>query len=266
VDDVTFTNNLGSVTFKRFLLSVEDAFEWDLGSRRVARRKQITVEGYYSRDVSERTDGVLTPDQTHSGSLGSLLLPWTTLNNVKCVSIEVPDNQWIDFAPVTAVFVDENPLGRPYTFTWFGYTFQNPRISVNIPTRECRDEYPQMLIQDSFYDLTDFGGGVMRTKTAPGLMEISLSGTIFIEGSQLPTDLIPTLIQRANAYPSLGLTNTVPSGYPRPFAMSDACPEMANKLPLVNIIVAGGRIAWDVENGDLTVNLTLLAQPQQLQN
>lgn len=95
-------------------------------------------------------------------------------------------------------------------------------------------------------------------------MEISISGTLLIDSYQIPSDLIPKLVQRANMDVSQTVVTTVPSGYPIPFNMQDACPAIANKLPLVNIIVAGGRLVWDVENGMATVSLALLCQPQQV--
>lgn len=261
--DVTFANNLGTITFKRFLLTVADDWEWD--GRRVIRRKTISLDGWMSQDVAERIDAVLSPSGQMTGGLGTLTLPWGQVQNVKCVSLEIPDGDWIDLVPVTAQFVDENPNNAIYTADWFGLKLHNPRMALSIPTREARDIYPHALLQqNTIFDPQSIGAGVMRTKSAPGLMEISLTGAITVDGPTLPADLIAKLMQRTNTDATLPTTSEVPSGYPRPFHMSEASPQMANKLPLVNMIVAGGRLAWDVENGVVMVSLNLLAQPQRL--
>lgn len=167
-DDVQFSNNLGTISFKRFLVSVEDQYDWD-GSR-VVHQKQISLQGFIDiTDSSELLDAILTPTATMTGQRGTLTMPWALINNVKLASIEYPEDIDINMVPVTATFIDEQPAGQDYTIDWFGYTLHNPRIGVSIPTRECRDDYPHMPVNwGTLFNPFSIGGGVMRTKTCRG--------------------------------------------------------------------------------------------------
>jgi hypothetical protein len=265
--DVSFTNNLGTVTFKRCLVGVADNFEFN--GRSLRKTKTITVEGYLMQDSNdpEYFHEVLTTNGLAGktkGEPGTLVLPWAELTNIKLSNFDMPEGVWAYFQPITAVFVDDKPIDNIYHLTFFGVKLLNPRFSTSFPSFRLNDEYPQMTMQKGLsYNFNTVGAGVMRTKAPPGCMEIQLTGSIACPDGKLPDNWKETLMQRANTSVDT-VTTLVPSGYPRPFQMADAVPELATRMPLTHVIVVGGRLSWRVEHGIALVTINMLCQPQKV--
>ena len=138
--DITFTNNLGSISFQRCLVGVIDNWVWN-GSA-VKHSKQVHISGHVQQQIggtSEGLENALTTNGGNRGQMGSLLLPWTTLTNVKLMEISYPTDVWIEIVPVTATFQDDRPDNNIYTIHFFGYELHNPRISMPIPFRRPKD-------------------------------------------------------------------------------------------------------------------------------
>lgn len=263
--DIKFVNNLGELVFKRCLISVSD--HWEFNGRTAKKSKSISIDGYMNRDEIERVDGLLTDSAALNkdrGALGQLVLPWTVLNNVRVEEVNQGVNTWIDLQQIQATFVDEYPFGNTYTASFFGLILHNPRIGIGLPQGELRDEYPQMSLQSGLvWNPNTVGAGVMRTKGAAGMIEMTMSGAILIEDGRLPLDWQNKLVRRAGmSYDTIN--SLVPAGWPMPFSMADACPELATSLNYSNMFVSGGRIVWDVEAGMGQVDLEFLCQPQRM--
>lgn len=267
LSDVKFENNLGSVVLKRCLISVSDQWEWN--GRAVRKVKTITVEGHLKQDDAspELYDTLLTDPRQPGrgkGGLGTLTVPWTTLSNVAISSIDQPEGVWLDYHPISVTFIDEYPDANLYTVTWRGVTLHSPRISVDFPSAQLRDEYMQMPLQTGvLFNKFQIGATVMRTKSFPGLMGVQLSGYFFVAGGTLPDGWEQTFTMRAGMSQDT-ITGLVPAGYPLPFNLGEAVPELAHCLPLANVILASSRLNWDVEQGAVQVQLDMLCQPQRL--
>jgi hypothetical protein len=262
--DISWTNNLGTISFRRALLSVADAWQW--AGRGVVTTKQIQVDGHVKQDfiTPEGNEAVLNGPVLDKmrGTRGTLVLPWASIPNVKLTGLDYPVGVWLDYQPVSATFADDHPAGAAYTLTYFGLPLLNPRIGQPIPARPLRDEYLQMPRQPiGQVFLPSSAAGVMRTKGGHKLMAISITGAISVPNGVLPTNLIETLIHRASMTPD-SLDPNVPAGYPAPFNLGDAIPELASDLNFANCIVAESRFSWKVEQNVVQVSLSLLSQPQ----
>jgi hypothetical protein len=265
--DVSFTNNLGTLTFKRCLLAFAERWEWN--GRTANRTRQIEVDATLLEETAaeERIDGVLT-NQTIAGqgrgTVGTLVLPWVTMTNIKLTALSIPDGAHVGMQKVTASFVDDLPDQNSYTVHFFDIELHNPRISVQLPNGEMRDEYTQMEFNEGLaWDASSYGAAVMRTKSAPGMLQLSLTGTTFFTDGLPPTGWLSKLVQRANM-DSFVITNVVPAGWPRPFRMVEASPELGVGLPLVGLIITGGRVVWNVEEGTAEISIEMICQPQRL--
>lgn len=264
--DVGFTNNLGTVTFKRCTLGVTDSWEW--AGRGVKHVKSISVSGTVKQGGDgEKLDGILTQRGVagkQAGDTGTLTLPWTTLTNVKLVGLRWGEGTWIDFVPVECTFVDETPYNNRYTFTLFGQTLYNPSVRVPVPTRPIIDEYPQQkLFPPGAFSPTDPRSGVYRTRAGERNMDVSLSGTIKVVDVALPTNFLQHL-QMRSGFPMAISGPAMPGGHPQPFSLGDAVPELRDDLNLAHCIVVGGQVMWYVEQQQARVDLQLLAPPQKL--
>lgn len=269
LDVAGFKNDVGELKLHRFLMTTTDMFNYD--GRSVTRTRRVAIEGFVKRGdtafTGEGPEDILSErfGQVKMGGPGTLTLPHTTLNNIRIESFEYGEGLWIEFMPVSIVFVDDYPDRNNYTMQWFGLTLHQPRLLVPVATAKLLDEYAQMPWQNvGMLNYSAVDTTLARTRTPTPMMEMSLTGVISLEDADkpgtLPDDLIQKLIQRS------GVTRlgTTPPGYPIPFSLAEACPQMADRLPLIHIIVTGGSVTWDVENEFLQVQLGLLCQPQRI--
>jgi hypothetical protein len=263
--DVSFTNNLGTITFKRCLLGVTDSWAYD--GRAVKRVKTVSVDGHIMRGgAGEDLEGVLTDPRLtarHYGEAGTLTLPWTTISNVRINGLDIPTGQWIDFVPVTATFTDDAPLDNVYFWTFFGVELYGPRLSLPLSIRPLLDEYPQMpLVPVGGWNPINPRAGAFRIRGGTKNMALGLTGSIRTPGAKLPTGLLTTLSQRCG----FGATGTPPpgiyAGFPQPFNLGDAIPQIKDDMNLAHVIVGGGQLRWDVEMEMAEVSLQLLCPPQ----
>jgi hypothetical protein len=263
--DVSFTNNLGTLTFARCLIGVTDNWEFD---GRVARHvKSISIDGHIERNgVGEGFQELLTDRTTFGkryGGLGTLTLPWTNLSNIRFQDLGFPTNTWIDFVPVQATFADEWPDFNSYTLSFFGLTIYNPRLVFPIPMRGLRDEYALMPQKYGVgFQLNDPRVGVFRNRSGQRNMDITLSGTIQVNDNILPANLQAILTQRVN----MGLPNTftyiLPTGYPCPFNLGDAIPELTKDMNLAQVFVVGSQVVWHIEEQTAQVTIQMMCPPQ----
>ena len=267
--DVSFTNNLGTVTFQSCLLQFNEDMAWSGRSVKLTKEISVSATVMYTDAASQRLDAVLTDPTSGPGSFGeggTLTLPWTVLTNVKLMGLTTAEGNWGGAQKVTATFVDDQPSSNTYTVHWFGMELHNPRVGVELPQRVLNDDYTQMSYQMfGLYDPSGFGNSVFRTKSAPSMISLSLGGTMFLDDGLMPDNWLSVLVQRANM-DAASFTFTVPTGWPRSFPMSEACPEIAIAMPLTQIIGAGGTVIWNVEDASAELSVQLLCQPQYLEN
>jgi hypothetical protein len=262
--DVSFTNNLGTITFKRCIIGVTDSWEW--AGRGVKHVKSISISGQVKQGgTDEKLDGILTQRGTPAknvGDTGTLTLPWTTINHVKLAGIEWSESKWTDFTPVDCQFIDDTPYNNRYTWTLFGQTLFNPRITIPVASRPLLDDYPQMRWAAGFI-AGDPRSGCFTLRGNEKNMDFSVSGTIRVTDVALPTNLLNTLQMRVGQQTVLrGTLNA--GGYPVPFNLGEAIPELRDDLNLAHCIVIGGQLQWYVEQQQASINLSLLAPPQKL--
>lgn len=265
--NVTFTNNLGTLSFQRCLLSVTDS--WEYNGRVVRHVKSIGVDGYIQQGgVGEGYQGIITntgKDGARFGDQGSLQLPWTTLNSIRLVDFDLPPGPWINMTPVRATFADDFPDLNSYTITFFGLTVYNPRITLPIAIRGLHDDYPQMRMTNGQFLFGDPLNGVFRNRSSQKNMELVLSGSVRVIDNQLPTNLMQTLIQRTNMSPPAPgpvVFNQLPTGYPRVFNLGDAIPEIARDMNLAHVFITGASFTWHVEEQMFDLNVQLMCPPQ----
>lgn len=264
--DVSFTNNLGTVTFKRSQVSVGDAYQWD--GRTVNHRKQVQVDAWVSRDVTERLSGVLRPLLGPLGQRGLLTVPWTALQDMRLESLVCEPGGWQDLVQVSATFSDDRPANNLYKVTFFGLELYHPKLSLPIPSKSTNDYYAQVplgplpgggeIASDNAFI------GPIRFRTGYAMMQMVFSGVLRLEAGTLPADLVAKLSKRMGVTGGeTGDIADLPPGYPCVFKLGEAIPELAGSLTLNGVFVAGGRIMWDVEKNQARVQLSLLAQPQK---
>jgi hypothetical protein len=265
--DVSFTNNLGTIVFKRALVDIADQFTSD--GRSVVRAKRVTVDAQVARATAERLEGVM--GASAPGLPGTLTLPWGAISNVKIESLEADVGAWQDFCPVTVSFLDDRPENNIYTLMVMGYELHNPRITMPVAAKRTYDYYLQIPSQQQgaiapsnpYY-------GPIRFRTGYGMMEINISGSLVLPSGTLPEGLRERLVQRIGVDPPVmdgyteivNLATTLPPGYPKVFRLKDAIPQIDGQLSTTCVFVASGKVIWDIEKLSARVNLTLLAQPQ----
>lgn len=256
--DISFTNNLGSVTFKRAAIDVATEYQWD--GRNAVRRKRVGVEAVVMRGEAERLTGVLTTAQAVQGKRGDLTLPWTVLKGVRLEGFDTPPNAHMDVIPVSASFVDDAPANNIYKMSFFGLDVQNPRLSIPIPVKETTDNYAQVPYKEKGEVVAaNPWYGPVRYRSGYGLMQISLGGTILLQDGLLPKDLVQKLQHRVGVG---GVSGDLPTGYPGVFALGDAIPELKGSIALTNVFVTRAIIQWSVERQAARVTVNMAAQPQ----
>src|ERR1035437_5003175 len=261
--DISFTNNVGVITFKRCLVDVSDEWQWN--GRAVVRRKRITIDGRINRDKAEALEGMQTQrdDGPSKGLRGTLTLPWTVLDKIKIESINMEMGGWQDMVKVQASFLDDLPTTNIYTLSFFGLTLENPRLALPIPAKNTYDYYTQMPIT-----LPSGASGVIgptnpfyapiRFRTGYGMMNISLSGSLSLPDGPLPTDLIEKLTKRMGVGDGAeGDSGNLPDGFPCIFKLGEAIPELAGDIAMTSVFVAGGQIAWAVEKQIARITLRM---------
>ena len=262
--DISFTNNVGTVAFKRAMIDVSDDWQWD--GRAVTHRKRISVDAWITRDASEQLEGVVTrfDGSPATGAMGDLTLPWTVLHKIKLESLEQSTGTWQEYCHVQATFLDDLPQNNLYMVHLFGLELHNPRLSLPIPAKPTYDAYAQIISNNSgsvnphnpFY-------GPIRFRMGYGMMQIGISGSLLFQDGLLPPDLLGILQQRQGVTTDTSFDlASLPDGYPIVFKLGEAIPELANDLAMSVCFVSGGRVQWDVEKQVARIQLQLLTQPQ----
>lgn len=267
--DVQFQNNIGSIFFKHCLIGVTDG--WEMNGRVIKHVKSISIDGHILRGKSaEGIEGLITSTSTQGkryGSDGTLTLPWTVLSNVRMTDMSIPVSNYIDWVPVQAVFADDFPDSNLYTMSFFGFTLYNPRLSVPLPNRGLRDDYPHMPWSDLGFLPNDPRNGVFRNRAGAKNMDISLTGTMRIDDAKFPPALLSTLTQRngltINNGTILQIQNfTLPAGVPRTFNLGDAIPEITKDMNLAHVFVTRSTLIWRVEEQTAQVSIGMMCPPQ----
>lgn len=265
--NVSFHNNLGTISFERCLVGVSDNWQWNGSS--VVHVKTIEIEGFLGRHENTFED-ILTVNGESAGEPGTLTLPWTSLERVKIQSIDMPEGNWIDFQPVNAVFVDDRPAENVYTIHFFDLELHNPRVSFGVTSRKIGDYQLQMpMFYGGGIDQFDVRYGSVRTWEPHSMMDIGISGSIILDDGVLPPDLIAKMAMRLG---TINMANgsqmpnydLLPVGYPSVFPLSLAVPELDGSVDVYRCFVSGGRAVWDVEQAVIHLDINLRSQPQTL--
>ena len=269
---VTFTNSLGSIQFERCLLSIMDQWRWTGGA--VTRTKNINVvQGWVSR-ADPSFEAILTDKTASRGDRGTLTLPWATLTNIQLDDFAMGDGKWDVMTPASASFLDDNPDNNIYTFHFFGVELHNPKFSFTPPSRNIKDDYPQMpLATTGSIDETNLKFGAMRTHQNEELISLTLQGAMAVQNAALPVGLDAVLAQQVGTIGSANytaaparITNyaSLPDGYPSVFKLGAAIPELQNGMSLTTVFVHSASINWQVEQGMAEIAINMLCQPQVL--
>jgi hypothetical protein len=265
--DISFTNNIGSITFKRCLLDLADEWQWD--GRAVVHRKRISVQGMMSRDASEAVEGILTTVNSPTKNLarrGALTLPWATLQNIRVESLEQAGggaSGWQVMVPVAASFVDDLQKNNIYSLTFFGLKLQNPRLSIPIPAKRTTDYFAQIpSTQNGEVEHQNPLYGPIRFRTGYEIMEIAVSGAIALESGTLPADIAGILQQRTGVTVNAQSLADLPAGYPVVFKLGQAIPELAGDLAISSVFVRRSSLSWNVEKQMAQVRINMVTQPQ----
>ena len=262
--DVSFTNNVGTVTFLRSLIDVTDDWTWD--GQTVTHRKHVTVDAQVTRANAEALEGVVTrfDGSEPVGQRGTLTVPWTTLSNMKLESIDQVPGGWQNMCQVSASFVDDVPNNNLYKIHLLGFELENPRLTLPVPAKPTFDYYAQILTNapgpvaasNPFF-------GPIRFRMGYGMMTISVGGSLQLPNGKLPDGIVEILQQRVGVGDSLAIDiANLPNGYPYVFPLGEAIPEISNDLAMTGVFVTGGRVIWDIERQVAKIQLSMMTQPQ----
>ena len=262
--DVRFSNNLGTFAFRRCMLSVSDQWAW-AGSA-VKRIKSVGVQGFIERadfdTDSEMWHGILSARD--SGQEGDLQLPWTVLRGVKIMSVRCDTGVWATHMPVSAAFTDDNPGNNVYTLNFFDLELHNPRLLLPVPNRRVSDQYTHHP-DDSAGDL-DHRTRPVRYRSGYRLFDIVLSGTLLLPTPAFPEGLEERVRMQSGSeftfVNDLAGPDGLPNGYPRPFALADAVPQLAGSVDLRNVVLERTSLDWRPGRRTVDVTLNMVAQPQ----
>lgn len=264
--DVSFTNNLGTVAFKRCLIGLFDSWEWD--GRSVNRTKSISIDGHLRRGDfvhdPEGWEGVLTAGGA-AGQTGSLTLPWTVLEEVRIDSISTPVGEWIDYTPFSAQFTDREPSRNRYTLNFFDLELHNPRLSLPLASRRVHDEYGQFPADLSSLLGNDIRPEALRYRSGFRTMRLTLEGSIILNSPALPDGLLEQLaMQTGSSITFQGLPSSdLPVGYPQPFTLQQACPQLGADVDFGGLILESTTVDWAVEQDVARLSFAMHAQPQR---
>jgi len=270
---VTFTNNLGTVTFENAMIAVADEWSWRGGVVRHVKRIRVSTV-IVRQTAASQTQGLdaLTPGDSETGERGTLILPWTTLENIRYEGADYPTSAWLNHQRITVDFTDDDPDDTRYTVDFFGLTLHNPRFSMRLPFSEVHDQVVQMPLATGLIDVDDdLGFSPIRTLLTHDIMVCELSGIWQPPaGTQDMQQVVQQLSQRlgTTAVGSGSLSDRsdaeLPSGYPRVFDMVEISPRLADAVPLRMLWVSGAQMDWDFVNDQASVRLQMVCPPQSL--
>jgi len=279
--DVVFTNNLGTVTFPRCLIGINDEWVWNGAS--VKRVKSISLSGHMNRqaDVADREAFDRLESTGLKGQRGSLQVPWGVLTNVAIEDADVPQGIWDYGVPYTVNFTDDNPDDNLYTIRYFGLKLHTPKVSLPLYDRKISDDHTQIPFQSGdAIDWDDLRMLTLRRRNNVGSSSLTIEGTVLLDESPgLDTDghvvaaSVASLAQRISYISDVlsmrsGTSDVTaglgPSpGMPAVFDFATACPEVGpSGVDVRDAIVRSSRGQWDVENNTVRVQAQIVCQPQ----
>ena len=172
---------------------------------------------------------------------------------------------WQTTCKVTAEFLDDTPANQIYTLTFLGYTLHNPRLKFPVPSKKVVDQFSPIPLKQVWAIVpSNPYYGAVRFRQGYGLMEIGLSGTIMLEDGKLPDNIINTLAMRKGTGgdgESLDI-GKLPAGFPIVFRLHEAIPELRSYAEITGCFVQMAKANWNVEKLSLTLDVSMLAQPQ----
>jgi len=242
--DVSFTNNLGTISFKRPHFEISDELDVSADGPSVARNrtKSIRVWGAIKKDNNEMLNAISSEGTTSYGEPGTLTLPHAVLTGIKLQEISYEQGIWAEWGQASASFVDEEINDAEYSLTWFGHTLRDAQIDVNPGVIRLGEKTVHNY------------NGFFRQQLGHNMVAINVQGMVFTNEDSLPAGLENSMTRITSS----------PSGYPELFDMLDAIPE-ASGTPYKECLITGASINWEVEKRLANVSIDIIAQPQELE-
>lgn len=242
LNDMTFTNSVGSFTLSRVMYSLSHSYQWDgTGPAKLVVRIDITGR-------LKTTESNLEDICGENGDSGVLQLPHETYSSMNVVSLSHEDGTWSKWGTVSVSFSDENASERleKYSLTWYGFTLYNPRVSVT----------PSVIKRST----TKIHGieGWQTQQLGHSTFTVSLSGTLPVPGVVMPSGFMDTLEKH------YGNSDPYPSGYPLVFDLIDAVPESTGNFEIEKLIVTDAQASWNFEQHFADVTINMIAPPQEI--
>lgn len=273
--DIAFENNLGSLVFRRALLSISEEWSWGEGASR--KQCRYTVQAKVHRDDAFLLESIASTDE--AGGPGKLTLPWKVIKEgIKLVSAQTPVRAWVDWVDVEAEFLDDTPVAGRHTLDFFGLELHNPHISFSVPSRTVKDDFVQM-------PLDFFGGAVDSSNPIMGPIRKLLTHDnmqVVLVGTWMPKRADPGLLDLHSGANEIDIHEIInrasrrvdtdhvdphsnmPRGYPDVFGVADFSEDLANALPLKHLWVSSSSLAWQVKTGAIKISITMECPPQLL--
>ena len=242
LNDMTFTNSVGSFTLSRVMYSFYHRYQWD-GTGPAKLVVEISVTGRLKTTESD-LEAICGPE----GDSGILVLPNDTYSSMNVTNMSHEDGTWSPWGRVSVTFSDENASERleKYSLTWYGFTLYNPKVSVT----------PSIIKRS----LTKIHGidGWQTQQLGHSTFTVTLTGTLPVPGTEMPSGFMETLEQE------YGVAAPYPSGYPIVFDLVEAVPEASGNFEIEKLMVTDGQASWNFEKNYADVTIQMIAPPQEI--
>jgi len=250
LSNVSFTNNLGTITLTRVMYSLAHNYQWNSSGQ---GKNTVVIDVNGSLKAGEALLNSLhhriNAGENTPGEPGILTLPNAVYNNIKITNISYEGGTWSQWGRVNISFEDENEgEDNDFTFTLIygsnSYTLYNPSVTITPSTIKRAEQ--------AIHNVD----GWFRQQLGHDIFKVSVSGSVRTDPCSLPDGLIEALEQKSSEY---GLEN-----YPKVADLKDFIPEAEDKLDIKKVLMTSGKIVWHYEDNNADVSMEFLAPPQEI--
>ena len=251
-DNLSFTNNLGTISLSRVMYSISHTYSWD-GENPAKPGVEISVTGSLRNSEASLNDVAGA-----NGLPGTLVLPHIVLPKMRIRELTYAEGIWAPWGIVTITFNDTDDSKISDTMIEFksgdsNVSIYNPTIIFS-PSTIKRGEH-------SIYGMN----GWVRQQLGHDIIRISISGEITTEPCTFPADFLSILEQKPAKEPGMsGEEYESISNYPRIADLSAFIPSAKDNYDLKKVMIVDGKLTWHYEDNVADVDIDMIAPPQKM--
>lgn len=251
LSDLIFTNNLGSISLSRVMYSIDHKYTWD-GENPAKPSISISATGYMKNTEAEmnRVHGT-------NGLAGLLVLPHSTLENMKIRNLTYGNGIWAPWGQVKIDFDNKDETKKTETLIQF------KSLTDTVPIYNPTITFSPSIIRRGD-NMVHGINGWLRQQLGHDMISISISGDVLTDPCTKPDKVLSILEQKITSDDGFADWDSM-KNYPRVASLSKFIPSAKDNFDLAHVMITEGRLMWHYEENVADIEIQMVAPPQKIE-